>query len=109
MVAMHSHLLVQAEQTSQSEFSHPNRFETLCTTRRSTAKSFVLQCPFDSTTASFRGTGNVIVKLKNLHPIFECMVFPIKGLHLKLTLFCNYASFQPFVCSNGAAPVVKNQ
>jgi hypothetical protein len=34
------------------------------------AKSFVLQCPFDSTTASFRG--NVIVKLKNLHLIFEC-------------------------------------
>lgn len=68
------------------------------------AKAFALQCRFDATTASFRG--NVIVKLKNLHPLFDCLVFPIKGLHLKLTLFCNYASFQPFVCSNGAAPVV---
>jgi hypothetical protein len=70
------------------------------------AKAFALQCPFDSATFSFRG--NVIVKLSTLHPIFECLSFPIRGFHLKMTLFFNNPSWQPFVCVNGAAAVMKN-
>jgi hypothetical protein len=91
------------KRSQRNSWNH-NRFEILCTTNLNQAFEDAAQRLLCNVLSIQLQQAFVVVKLKNMHPLFECLVFPVKG---QVDLFCNYSSFQPFVCSNGAAPVVK--
>ena len=65
-------------------------------------RAFLQQCPFNAATQSF--AGNVVIPVRSLHNVFSSLDMPLRQLHLKLTLYFNNPSWQPFVCTNGSAP-----